>query len=105
MAYNMAYFFHLMWLDSIILLPLIILGLHRILEGHFPALYTLSLGFAILFNYYIGFMLCIFSVFYFCTLCAVQKKRLIRDFSIFFNYGLASLVAGLLSVFILLPIE
>ena len=103
MAYNMAYFFHLMWLDSIILLPLIILGLHRILEGHFPALYTLSLGFAILFNYYIGFMLCIFSVFYFCTLCAVQKKRLIRDFSIFFNYGLASLVAGLLSVFILLP--
>lgn len=99
----MAYFFHLMWLDSIILLPLIILGLHRILEGHFPALYTLSLGFAILFNYYIGFMLCIFSVFYFCTLCAVQKKRLIRDFSIFFNYGLASLVAGLLSVFILLP--
>ena len=34
----------------------------------------------------------IFSVFYFCTLCAVQKKRLIRDFSIFFNYGLASLI-------------
>ena len=103
MAYNMAYFFHLMWLDSIILLPLIVLGIHRILEGHFPVLYTCSLGFAILFNYYIGFMLCIFSVLYFCTLCVVQKKRLIRDFSVFFNYGLASLVAGLLSMFILLP--
>ena len=51
----------------------------------------------------ISVLCCVFFCFYFCTLCAVQKKRLIRDFSIFFNYGLASLVAGLLSVFILLP--
>ena len=103
MAYNMAYFFHLMWLDGIILLPLIILGIHRILDGHFPVLYILSLGFAIIFNCYIGFMLCIFSVLYFIAACIIQKKHLIHDFLIFFRYGLASLLAGLLSMFLLLP--
>lgn len=103
MAYNMAYFFHLMWLDSIILLPLVILGIHRILDGHFPVLYMLSLGFAIIFNYYIGFMICIFSVLYFVIVCIIQKKHLIHDFPIFFRYGLASLLAGLFSMFLLLP--
>ena len=103
MAYNMAYFFHLMWLDSIILLPLVVLGIHRILENHFPTLYILSLTFSILFNYYIGFMICIFSVLYFCAICFVQKKHIIRDFRIFFRYGLASLIAGLLTMFILIP--
>lgn len=103
MAYNMAYFFHLMWLDGIILLPLVILGIHRIFDGHFPALYILMLGFAIIFNCYIGFMICIFSVLYFSAVCIIQKKHLIHDFPIFFRYGLASLLAGLLSMFLLLP--
>ena len=54
-----------MWLDSVYMLPLIALGLDRIAEGKRPFLYTISLGVAIIFNYYTGYMLCIFSVLYY----------------------------------------
>ncbi|HPF87685.1 MAG TPA: YfhO family protein [Candidatus Limiplasma sp.] len=60
-----AYCFHVMWLDALILLPLVALGIRLIHEDKPPLLYILSLGMALLSQYYMGYMLCIFSVLYF----------------------------------------
>ena len=65
MAYNIAYCFNIIWLDGVILLPLIVLGIRKVFDNKTPLLYLFSLFAALVTNYYIGFMLCIFSVIYF----------------------------------------
>ena len=56
---------NLMWTDCIILLPIILLGMDRLIKyGRFRT-YTLALALAIFSNFYIGYMVCIFLLFYF----------------------------------------
>ena len=62
------YFYDMMWLDALIWLPLVALGLHRLVIHHHFGLYTLSLTLTILSNYYMGYMTCLFSVLYFIYL-------------------------------------
>lgn len=64
-TYSIAYQQNILWLDGVILLPLMALGIERIVEGGRPWLYLGSLAMGILTDYYIGYMLCIFSVLYF----------------------------------------
>lgn len=103
-GYNVNYFWSAMWLDGVILLPLIALGLRRLFAGKRPWLYLFSLSAAILFNYYIGFMLCLFSVLYTLLLLWNGWKG-VREFP-WKRAGvfcLSSLAAGLLPAFLLLP--
>ena len=65
MSYNMAFYFHIMWLDAIILLPLVILGIEKIFKNEGSSLYIFALGLTIMSNYYIGVIVCLFSVIYF----------------------------------------
>ena len=60
-----AYAFHVMWLDALILLPLVALGVHRVAEGEKPFLYIAALGLTLITQYYIGYMICLFSALYF----------------------------------------
>lgn len=64
MAYNIAYQFNIMWLDGVVWLPIIILGIDRIIKHNKSELFYISLTVAIISNWYIGFMLCIFSGLY-----------------------------------------
>ena len=64
-AYNLAYMSNIMWMDGVMLLPLLILGLEQLLSRRKYKLYTIVLSLIILSNYYIGFMICIFVVLYF----------------------------------------
>ncbi|MCD7813792.1 MAG: YfhO family protein [Lachnospiraceae bacterium] len=60
-----GYYFNLMWLDSIAVLPLIMYGIERIVKGGNGKFYCLALFYGLWCNYYIGFMLCLFSCLYF----------------------------------------
>lgn len=53
------------WLDGILYLPLVILGLYRMMKGKSAILYSVFLGLTIISNFYIGWMVCIFCVIYF----------------------------------------
>ncbi len=64
-AYTCGYFWCIMWLDVVALLPLIILGLIRLVEENRGVLYAVSLGLASFCNYYITMMMCIFIVLYY----------------------------------------
>lgn len=56
---------NLMWTDCIILLPIIMIGIRKMISKGSMTLYVISLGAAVLSNFYIGYMTCIFSAIYF----------------------------------------
>ena len=64
-GYTCAYYWNLMWFDSIALFPIIVLGLEKLIRGEGGLLYGASLGFAIFSNYYISIPICMFLVIYF----------------------------------------
>src|SRR5665647_421121 len=61
-GYVLAYFWALMWMDAVVLLPLIVLGLWKIFTGEKPRLYVIALFLLILSNFYFGFFVCVFLV-------------------------------------------
>jgi uncharacterized membrane protein YfhO len=116
-SYVAAYSWNIMWLDCLVLLPIIILGLERLVKKnnisfakkpskvHHCFLYCITLGLAILSNYYIGFMICIFSSLYFLYLLFIDEtiagaKQYLKNIGYFVLY---SLLAGCLSAFLLIP--
>lgn len=75
-AYAVAYQSNLMWIDALIWLPLITLGIEALIKkGNFK-LYIISLAIAVWSNYYIGYMLCIFTLLYFIFyMCSHTKEE------------------------------
>ncbi len=54
-----------MWIDAVMWLPLITLGIEELIKkGHYK-LYTISLAVCLMSNFYIGFMTCIYTAIYF----------------------------------------
>lgn len=80
MSYSMVYSLDIMWLDVVMLLPIVILGIERQLAGHSSLLYLSMLFLSLIFNYYIGFMVCLFAASYF----------VFRFIQIKFIYGLVA---------------
>ena len=54
-----------MWIDNIILLPLVTLGVESVIKYRRYRLFVFSLSLALLSNFYIGFMTCIYVLLYF----------------------------------------
>ena len=105
MSYLSANQFNVMWLDALIGLPLIILGVDALLQKQNPLYYVLPLSLTILSNYYTGYMICLFLGLYFpyAYLMANDSfslKSFIKQFGRFIFYSVLSV--GLITV-ILLP--
>ncbi len=64
-AYGVVYQHNTMWMDNVILLPLILLGIERMITDGKYKLFVISLSMAVLSSYYIGYMTCIFVAVYF----------------------------------------
>ena len=54
-----------MWIDAVMWLPLITLGIENIIKHGKFKLYVVSLAIAVFSNYYIGYMICIYCAIYF----------------------------------------
>lgn len=95
-----------MWLDGMIVLPLVIMGVERVCDKKRFLLYTLSILYIFVANYYIGYMVGIFSALYFVYYIASGRtsepsvKGVGRSVLM---YGFSSLSAILMSGFIILP--
>ena len=105
MSYLSANQFNVMWLDALIGLPLIILGVDALLQKRNPLYYVFPLSLTILSNYYTGYMICLFLGLYFpyAYLTANDSfswKSFIKQFGRFIVYSVLSV--GLIMV-ILLP--
>ena len=64
-GYMLAYYWNVMWLDAMVLLPVVLLGIERIINHGKPATYITGLALTMFSNYYMSYMLCIFSIIYF----------------------------------------
>ncbi len=98
-GYMAAYNWNIMWLDCVVLLPLILLGLERLVKDGKPVLYCTMLTLSIVSNFYISIMICIFLVFYFFMLLLSQEKyrKPIGQFVVY------SLLAGGMAACLLFP--
>ena len=104
-AYFTAYYWNIMWLDGLIFLPLIILGIENIINKNNGILYTISLTIMLYSNYFIGYMLCIFSCIYFIAYFIIKTKKikLKKMCKTFALFTICSLIAGALNAWALIP--
>lgn len=100
MAYNVCYYFNFMYFDTVVLFPITMIGLEKLIHERKNKLYIISLTISILSNFYIGYMVCIFSLLYFIYQMLINNnkdKKIIKDFII------SSLLSGLMCMIILIP--
>lgn len=102
-GYMAAYSWNIMWLDCMVLLPVIFLGLERLINDDKCYLYCISLGLAILSNYYIAIMICITLVIYFVICMILAKGKNFNYPKKILNFGLFSILAGGLAGVVLFP--
>lgn len=100
-----AYSWNIMWLDCVLLLPLIMLGLEKLVKENKCFLYCISLGICIYTNYYISIMVCISVVIYFVVLLISYDgvKKPVIYFKKCVLFAFYSLIAGGLAACLLLP--
>lgn len=104
-AYLTAYILQPMWLDIVLLLPLILYALDRLMAGKNPIPYILLLALAIFSNFYISWALCIFLVLWFAVSLIIGKKRSFRTFvKTTVVFGISSLTAGMLCAVTIFPL-
>ncbi len=108
-----AYYWNIMWLDVAFCLPLVIVGLQKLIDKKEPWLYIIVLAYTMLTNYYMAYALCLFLCVYFIYYY-ISSNEIKKDFSkgffksTFFKRGLlfvsASVVSALISAVALLPV-
>lgn len=95
-----GYYWNVMWMDCIFIFPLIILGFDYLVEKRDARLYILTLFYALLCNYYIGFMICIFLVIW----AVLYHYDSIRDLGrSAWLFAVSSLLSGGMAAVVLLP--
>ena len=108
MSFVTAYMSNILWLDGLIWLPLIVYGIEVLVNEKKAVMYTVSLAILLVSNYYIGYMVCIFSVLYFLYVkytqeYSVSKKQGKLFFKDVIRFVGSSILAALLGAFSLVP--
>ncbi len=104
------YFYDLMWLDALILLPLMIYGLEQLFYHNKVTLYMITLTMIIITNYYMGYIICLFCVIYMGYLIKLNQpeavtfgKYLVVEWRRVMRFLWYSVLSGMLSAVILVP--
>ena len=103
-AYTVAFVNQIMWFDAVIFLPLVVLGIDRLCGMKKPLLYFISLSLTVISNFYIGFIVCVFSLLYFIAQEITSKRTAGEHFGSALRFGIYSLLSGGASAVFLLPV-
>lgn len=109
-AYMVVETMNPMWLDGVLILPLVCFGIEALVRENRFKLLVISLCYAFISNFYIGFMIAIFTVIYFLyfffanaeyngaknVILSLLKKGLFT--------GLCGITSALMSAFMILPV-
>ncbi|MCL2081696.1 MAG: YfhO family protein [Oscillospiraceae bacterium] len=104
MSYNLVYSLSPMWLDGVILLPLILLGAEKILRNGKPYVFIASLAVMMASHFYIGYMAVAFSflfIVYRYVTVYWSRSTLLRVCGKFALYGIIGIG---MSAWMLLPV-
>lgn len=108
-GFTAAYFYNIMWLDALIWLPLVVYALQQLIERGRKLPYIFCLFAAIISNYYLGYMICLFLVLY--VVYWTRKRQLRTPWGTFvrenrqvwLNFLVSSLLAGMMTALMLVP--
>ncbi|RVU70066.1 MULTISPECIES: YfhO family protein [Lactobacillus] len=98
-GYVIANHFNLMWLDSLILLPLLIASIDHALKEEKDHLILITFALWVT-NFYTGVMALFFGLLYFLVNFFIQKKQ----WQVFGHYLRRSILGSLLAAFVLVPV-
>ena len=98
--YMLAYQYTYIWLISLMLGPLVMLGVERLIEGKGSLFYIVSLLFTLITNFYFAWFICILSVIWYIDCIRIRDRQYIRCT---IKYVVCSLHAALASAFVLIP--
>lgn len=108
-AYAVIYQSNIMWIDSIMWLPIIAYGIEQLIKYRKYKIFVISLSLSIMSNFYIGYMTCIFvALYYFYYLLASSKetvnplKEKLHYPRTFLRIAFFSLLAVAISAFIII---
>lgn len=98
--YVVGYYWNIMWLDVLLLTPLVLLGLEYLIRRRDARLYIVTLFLSLFCNFYISFMLCIFLVLWFLL---YPHKSVRSFFDAGVRFAASSLLAAGMAAFVLIP--
>lgn len=104
-SYAFVYSHNTMWMDALIYLPLVLLGLEALIDRGRFLLYTVMLALTFIANFYIGFMVAIFVVIYYLYyfLSKYKASDFARFFFTFYRFMIFSVIGAAISAIIILP--
>ena len=109
MGYNILQCSNVMWLDGVIVLPFLALGIYTYIWEKRSVLYFVSLFYAVFSNWYIGYMLCLFAVLYFLfefiyRSFVIRMLHILKEFlKLVLGFAAISLLAVGSTFFLFLP--
>lgn len=109
-SYAIVYQNNTMWIDHLVYLPLLIYGIDELIAKGKCKLYAVTLALSLFANFYIGYMMCIFTLIYFFYRYATttggernfygEKRHFVRSLV---RIGIFSVVAILIATIIIAP--
>ena len=102
-AFFMGYYWNTIWLDTVCITPLVVLGAVKLLTENKFRLYVVTLALSLLANYYIGLFTCIFVLLIFIAYNIVKWENVKTFFTKLLRMGVFSLIAIGITAFFLLP--
>lgn len=104
MSFSIMYMMMPMWLDGIIMLPFVILGVDRVVEKDDNKVFVFSLALSLILNYYISYMTVVFVVIYYFYLVLADDykfKPLVKKTLLMATSGM---ISALMSAWIWIPV-
>lgn len=96
-AWFLAYGGTIMWLDAFMMFPLFQYGLEKLLNEHKIYLFIFSLSYIMISNFYIAFMICLYTLIYFIYYVSTKKVTISHKLKNFNTISLATGITLLLS--------
>lgn len=99
-AFVIGYNWCTMWMDVIMVFPLILLGFEKLMEDKDYRLYVFALFYVLFCNYYMGFIVCVFLIFWFF----MYEHKNVKSFFIHgIRFAVGSLTGAAMASVLLVP--
>lgn len=101
--YVLGYYSNLMWLDCVMMLPVLAWSIEKLVNCGCWKRYTIVLEYCIISNYYFGFMLCVFAVLYYLAVYIGSQDRRDSWIKSVLKFAGASVLSAGIAAVILFP--
>ena len=95
----LAYYFHIMWLDAFMIFPLFQYSLEKLINENKSMLYIFTLAYIMISNFYIAFIICLYTFFYYMYNIILKKEKYLYKIKNFQLIMFSTIITMLLCAF------